>query len=182
MAFEKEARTAFAHKALELSELFMIKFGARAFSGEPRRGLHVQPPEESTGGGKLAREPIALVPVGGAQGTSLVVGWMDVGENVAELRSWRVLDAVYQQRFGGKIDLPQSEYDAFLNDARSFFAEESIPVRLVEDIPAAPRSRADPSMATSGSSEGMSVAVLILVALAMAVVGVAVGWLLFAPK
>lgn len=185
MAYEKEARTAFAHKALELSALFMIKFGQRAFAGTPTRALHVQPPEESTGGGKQAREPIALVPAGGAPGGSLVVGWMDVGENIAELRSWRVLAAMHQQRFGQALDLPQAEYDAFVEEARRFFTEEAIPLRVVDDVPVPPRQRTatDAQVTAPGTSAaGISPALILGLAFAMAALGVGLGWLLFAPK
>lgn len=142
MAYERDARTAFASKALELSDMFMIKFGRRAFGGAVPRGVHVAPPEESTGGGVRAREAISLVPAGGAPGSTLVIGWMNVAENRAELRTYDVLDEIHRQRFGSPLDLVRGEYEGFLDEARRFFSEEAIALELLTEAPAPPPVRA----------------------------------------
>ncbi len=186
MAYERDARTAFASKALELSEMFMVKFGRRSFAGDIARIVRVEAPEESTGGGKRAREPISLVPAAGVQGSTLVIGWMNVAENHAELRAYPVLAEIHRQRFGGRnLDLPRHDYDQFLDEARRFFSEEGITLELVQDVPAPPPPRAPandrplpPAPRQAGLSLGL-VGMLLAVTIAL---GVAIGWLLFAPR
>lgn len=183
MAYEREARTAFASKALELSEMFMVKFGRRSFGGAISRTLHVEPPEESTGGGKRAREPISLVPAGGAQGSTLVVGWMNVAENRAELRAFSVLAAIHRQRFGGGLDLVRADYDAFLDEARRFFSEEGIALEIATEAPAPPPARASSgeSAAAPGRTTGVSVGLVVVLLIVTVALGVGIGWVLFAP-
>lgn len=185
MAYDKEARTAFASKALELSELFVIKLGRTRFGGDPPRVVKVQEPQtESTAGGKQAREPIALVPEGSAGAGALVCGWMDVGENRAEMRSFAVLDEMHRRRYGAPLGLPREEYEGFLNEARRFFSEEGIPMQLVEEVPdvepAPVRSTGEPR-ASSPGGVGMSPALVGGLALGAVLVGLVLGYLLFAP-
>lgn len=185
MAYERDARTAFASKALELSEMFMVKFGRRSFAGAVPRVVKVEAPDESTGGGKQAREPISLVPAGGAPGGTLVIGWMDVAENRAGMRAYHVLAEMHRQRFGKNLDLPRAEYDSFLDEARRFFTEEGIPLQLLEDVPAPPPARpgtGEASLAATSSSTGVSLALVALLVLVTVALGVGIGWLLFAPK
>lgn len=185
MAYERDARTAFAGKALELSEMFMVKFGQRTFRGSPTRVVQVQEPGESTGGGAQAREPIALVPAGGVPGPSIVVGWINVGENKAEMRSFAVLAEMHRQRHGAaaQIDLDRSEYDSFLNDVRAFFAEEEMPTRVVDEVPASPAAmRQNTASQAPVRSSGMGGGMVVLLAVVAIVLGLGIGWLLFAPK
>jgi hypothetical protein len=184
MAYEKDARTAFASKALELSEMFMIKFGRTRFSGNVPRVVKVQAPEESTGGGAQAREPIALIPEGGSGGT-IVVGWINVGANRAELRAYHVLAELHRRRYNENLDIPKHEYDQFLEDARSFFAEEDIPSRIVDEVPDAAPLKSAPEAgggAVASSGGGMSGTAVMLMAVAAVVIGLAIGYILFAPK
>lgn len=182
MAYERDARTAFAGKALELSEMFMIKFGQRTFRGTPTRCVQVQEPQESTGGGKQAREPIALVPAGGAAGASIVIGWINVGANMAEMRSFAVLAEMHRQRHGpsSQPDIDRGEYDAFITELRAFFADEEMPTRMVDDVPAAPAKRRE--AAASASRGGMGGGMVFLMAVVAVVLGLGIGWLMFAPK
>jgi hypothetical protein len=185
MAYERDARTAFAGKALELSEMFTVKFGQRVFRGQPNRIVQVQEPQESTGGGKQAREPIALVPAGGASGGSIVIGWINVGENKAEMRAYHVLAEMHRQRHGpnSQVDLDKGEYESFLNDVRAFFAEEEMPTRIVDEIPAAPTRKQGAGAPARGSSGGgMGMGAVVFFAVLAIVIGLAIGYLLFAPK
>lgn len=185
MAYERDARTAFASKALELSDMFMVKFGRRSFPGVVARVVKVEAPEESTGGGKKAREPISLVPAAGAQGNTLVIGWMNVAENRAEMRAYHVLAEMHRQRFGKNLDLPRHDYDQFLDEARRFFAEEAITLDLIEDAPAPPRpasAEAPLTSAAPATSGGVGIGVVLLLLSLTVALGVALGWILFAPK
>jgi hypothetical protein len=184
MAYERDARTAFAGKALELSEMFMVKFGQRTFRGSPTRVVQVQEPGESTGGGAQAREPIALVPAGGVPGPSIVVGWINVGENKAEVRSFAVLAEMHRQRHGptAQIDLDRNEYESFLADVRAFFAEEEMPTRVVDDAPASPAAMRQATGSAAPVRSGMGGAMVVVLAIVAIVLGLGIGWLLFAPK
>lgn len=187
MAYERDARTAFASKALELSEMFMIKFGRRAFAGDIARVVKVEAPEESTGGGKRAREPISLVPAAGASGSTFVIGWMNVAENHAEIRAYHVLAEMHRQRFGRNLDLPRHDYEQFIDEARRFFSEEGIAFDLVQDAPVPPPARAgtgDAPLASpsASSSTGMNIGVVLLLLAVTVALGVGIGWFLFAPK
>lgn len=187
MAYEREARTAFASKALELSDMFMIKFGRRAFGGAISRTVHVAPPEESTAGGRLAREAISLIPAGGAAGATLVIGWMNVAENRAELRAYPVLAEIHRQRFGGVLDLSRPDYDGFLDEARRFFSEEGIALELLSEPPAPPPSKASASavqgtsVPRSAPSDGVPLGVVAALLVVTVGIGIGIGWLLFAP-
>lgn len=181
MAYEREARTAFASKALELSEMFMIKFGRRGFGGAISRTLHVAAPEESTAGGKRAREPISLVPAAGADGSTLVVGWMNVADNRAELRAFSVLDAIHRQRFGSGVDLVRADYETFLDEARRFFAEEAIAFELATEAPPPPAARGPSRESAAAPAAGVSLGLVGLLLVLTVALGVGIGWLLFAP-
>lgn len=191
MAYEREARTAFASKALELSDMFMIKFSRRAFGGAVPRAVHVAAPEESTGGGKQAREAISLIPAGGAPGGTLVIGWMNVAENRAELRTYDVLAEMHRLRFGNALDLTQTDYEGFLDEARRFFSEEGIQLELASEAPAPPpvRSAAPEKpergvLATVASMDEelrFGVGAVSAMVVAAVTLGLGLGWLLFAP-
>lgn len=191
MTYDKEARTAFASKALELSDLFMIKFGRTRFAGSPPRVVKVQEPNtESTGGGKQAREPIALVPEGSEGAGGLVCGWMDVAENRAEMRSFPVLAEMHRRRYQMALELSQQEYDAFLAEARRFFSEEGMPMHVTDDVPEleAPAraalespTRASPTRARPSRDGGMSPGLVAALAGGAVVLGLVLGYVLFAP-
>jgi hypothetical protein len=136
VSYDKGARTAFANRAFVLSEMFNAKFRNTRFSGAVGRIVKVIPPEtESTGGGKMARESIALVPESeGASGSSIVCGWLDVGQNSAELRSYSVLSDRHKERFGNlAFDLEKAEYETFVAEAQQFLAAEGIALSIISE-------------------------------------------------
>ena len=135
MSYEKNARTEFAFKAMELSSMFMVKFGRRVLEGEIQRSVKVDEPEESTGGGKHAREPITLVPVGEEVG-GIVIGWMDVAQQKAEIRSYQVLEAIHKNRTGVDLDLDRLDYENFIDEMKDFFGRESIVADVNMRVPA----------------------------------------------
>lgn len=156
VSYDKGARTAFANRAFVLSEMFNAKFRNTRFSGAVGRVVKVIPPEtESTGGGKMARESIALVPESeGASGSSVVCGWLDVGQNNAELRSYSVLSDRHKERFGNlAFDLEKAEYEAFVAEAQQFLAAEGIALSIINES----TSPAVQAPAKPGNSGGVQV-------------------------
>jgi len=154
MSYSKEARTQFANRAFVISELVNVKFRDRRFTGAVVRVVKVEPPAtESTGGGKMARETIALVPESDrVEGSSIVVGFLDVGKSQAELRPFDVLVDRHRARFGSlSFDLDRGEYEAFIADMQAFLVEEGMTIVTVSDEapPAAsPRTPSQPAIRT----------------------------------
>ena len=163
MSYEKGARTAFANKAFVLSEMFNAKFRNTHFSGAVARVVKVFPPEtESTGGGKLARESIALVPESEkASGSSIVCCWLDVGQSCAELRSFSVLADRHRERFGDlSFDLNKEEYESFVEEAKEFLANEGLALSLVETSETSSSSSSSSSSAPATASRAGGVQVM----------------------
>jgi hypothetical protein len=113
------ARTMFATKAIEMHTLFAVRFkDTRVGSKVPRRVLVQEIDVETTGGGKQAKMNIALVPSGG--GPLLVCGWLDAAANRVRLRSYATLTKVFKAQATRFFDLPEPEYQAFVDEVREF--------------------------------------------------------------
>ncbi len=169
----QNSRTEFASRALLVSDIFNVKFKKTRFSGSTPRVVMVDAEEkESTGGGKMARESVLLVPERAAPGVAnIVVGFIDVGTSAAELRSYNALLARHRQRFGDMaFDIKQEEYDAFVQQAKAFLEAEKITVNLVD---AKPVDMSGPSAAApvAAPSKGSVVPVVIGLVIGLAVLG-----------
>lgn len=113
-------RTQVAQTAFDFSKYFMSTFGAvRVLGAVPRRPELAAPEGMSTGGGKAARQPICLqaetpnVPV-------VTVGWVDLGQRRASMRTYRCLNGLHQARYRGRtIDIDQASYNAFFDQAKA---------------------------------------------------------------
>lgn len=159
MSYSKEVRTQFANRAFVISELVNVKFRNQRFTGAVSRVVKVEPPAtESTGGGKMARETITLVPESDrVEGNSIVVGFLDVGKSTAELRTYDMLEERHRQRFGSlPFDLDRNQYDAFIDEMQRFLVEEGMTLQSAtetESAPAsAPRTASQPAMRTIAAS------------------------------
>jgi hypothetical protein len=177
--FKKEARTLFASKAMELSDMFAVKFGTRAFDGNPRRMVKLQPPAESTGGGAQARESIVLLPVGteGFAG-ALMCGWADVASKAAELRTFRSLSGMYKARNKAPLQMDEAQYNAFVAESQTFFQQEGFAVNVNDSgPPAGASSRSDMPARQSGGGGNMGM--FIAFAVVAIGLGLGLGWFLF---
>ena len=175
MSEKPAARTLFASKAMELSDMFAIKFASKAFNGSPRRMVKLKPPAESTGGGAQAREAIILVQAGQEGYAGLMCGWANAAEKRAELRSYATIAAQHQAKTKSKLDLNANEYQEFLAEAQTFFQQEGFVVETVKEVSAS--FAAAPAPMKSGSSSKVPLMILfMIVALA---IGLGAGWLLF---
>ncbi|MCP4502413.1 MAG: DUF4366 domain-containing protein [Deltaproteobacteria bacterium] len=153
-------RTEFASKAIQLGSLFEIKFAKLAFTGATPRQVKVTANVgESSGGGKMARESIMLMPTDGNSHNAVVCGWMDVGQAVAELRSYASVKARHEARFQKGFDVKSDEYERFIADARQFFTDESITTTLIDDAPSVPAAA---EVEKSGGGMGMVLAIIAL--------------------
>jgi len=129
----QQAMTAFAQAALAVSDLVAAKFSNTRFGGSIPRIIKVQAPNvPSTGGGKQARESVILIPESGDTAHAVTAGFIDVGLRAVELRTFAALDQTYQQRHKVKLDIPRSEYDAFVKELQGFLGGEGYVVKMID--------------------------------------------------
>jgi hypothetical protein len=136
--------TTFASQAAMFAVALADKFANRTVGQSPRRILRIEEPEgPSTAGGRLARQPLSLV---ARKGTApvLVCGWVDVPNREAQLRSYQSLANRHEARHGAPLDLPQDDYDRFLDELSDALTSGDIRVRVVvpdekEPVPASPQ-------------------------------------------
>ncbi len=125
--------TAFAQAALAVSDLLAAKFSGTKFGGSIPRIVKVQAPQvPSTGGGKQARESIVLMPENGDTTHAITAGFIDVGLRAIELRAFNAVAGPYQQRHGRVLDLPKTEYEAFVTELKNFLGAEGYVIKMID--------------------------------------------------
>lgn len=157
-----QKRTQFASKALVIAELFAAKFASTQFSATVPLTVRMQEMDvETTDGGKQARTAIMLQQQGHASGGA-VLGWVDFGQDLVELRTFAVIDQVNKNRTGQGIGVPRTEYDQFLADARAFFTAQQLRFQELARVPAP--VAAEGGAASGGNNTMMLVAIGVVVA------------------
>ena len=156
------ARTMFASKAMEMHDLFAMRFKDTVVGSKvPRRILVQEMDVESTGGGKLARMSITLVPEGDAS-HKLVCGWIHISENKVRLRSHKTLSEIFKAQAKHFFDLPKEEYQVFVNEVRSFLDENNFILDVFDEqvkTPGAPAGMKTQIAAPQQLGKGMMLAV-----------------------
>ncbi len=173
---DQPARTFYANRALTLHDIFAQVFENKRFGGTVLRVARLQALDtDSTGGGKQARMGIALEPESGQQSAAgtLTCGWLDVGQRMAKLRSYPTVAGMYEQHFKKPLDMPDSEYDAFVADIQSFMEANEIRFSLSEDarVPQRQVSVSTPASAHSQLNVTVVIAAFLLGLLAGFVLG-----------
>jgi hypothetical protein len=131
-------RTLFASAALRIAGMLAAEAHQIRLGREIVRKLKVLEPDgPSTHGGKLARLSIVLAPEQG-DGQSLMCGWLDVGAEQAELRTFEALSAHHASRFGRPIDIEAGEYAGLLETVKAFLEKENFKVALSAEAPRPP--------------------------------------------
>jgi hypothetical protein len=113
-------------------------------------------------GGAQARQHILLVPEGQGHAT-VTVGWVDIPERKAELRTFGCLLEVHSQRHANlPFALHDEGYDNFLFRTRKFFEAKAITVVEVDTAPVLEKLPESPSAAErrSGGVGGLVVALV----------------------
>lgn len=130
MGFDAK-RTQVAQSAFDFSRYFSGIFDAvRVAGAAPRRPVLVAPEGMSTSGGKRARQSIVLQP-DDAMHAAITVGWVDVGERQAMMRSHGALDSIHRERFRGRaFDLEPTSYATFFEQAKSFLMSCGFEVKV----------------------------------------------------
>ena len=168
-------RTIHAQQAFELTEVFQYKFGHVIFGQARPRRLKLLEPELSTAGGKRARQSLVLTPDDGEVG-NLVIGWLDAPARAAELRSYNVVKQQFQARFNTDIDLKREEYDALVDDLRSFLKIQKIDHKIVEAA-VGPQPQKKPAVEAPPPNPNVSI-MLAMLSIGM-LIGFAIGYIVF---
>jgi hypothetical protein len=112
----KHVYTVLAREGINAAQLINARLAKKTIGkADPRRVEVASPHGPSTSGGKKARQSITLVPVSG-EGGSIMFGWLDVGQKLAELRTHEDVARQYKKRFGGRFDVTAEEYGVLVKD------------------------------------------------------------------
>lgn len=115
--------TRLALKAVDLSDTFNALFE------QPMPGWRVEMtrPGMSTAGGKQSLQHIGLR---GSGGGTIVIGSLDPGAARAELRSYRLVDAMFRQRYRRPIPIRAPDWERFAQRIVQFLREEGLTVSV----------------------------------------------------
>ncbi|AKJ01918.1 hypothetical protein [Archangium gephyra] len=149
---EVEFRTMFATHAALFAERLKDRFSKKIYGRTPHRVLRIDEPEgPSTAGGKLARQPISLVPRRGSAPT-IVCGWVDVARKEAQLRGHEAVAKRYEAHHGTPIDIAEEDYERCIDDLSEALTAGGIKVRVV--IPEEATTRQASSAAPETGAQG----------------------------
>ena len=163
-------RTAVASEGLRVGALLMMQFKDVRIGAAIQKALRVMDPEQSTQGGKQARQPIALVSVGGEAAT-LVFGWMDVAAKKSAFKDFDAVAQTFSQRSGMQVDFSRMEYEQVVGGVVAFLQSQGIAAELpAKKVTMAPPSAMQASGAPEPSGGGMGMAIM------FGGVGIAVGF------
>jgi hypothetical protein len=139
-----------AREGLDVAEMVNAAFKAKKPIGKrtPYRPEIVEPDGPSTSGGKRARQTIRLVATGSGNGP-IMIGYLDVAQKVAELRTHDAVAEQYADRFGEPFDVTREEYATLMRDLEGTlspfqynfgYAEESRAARMPRAEKPAPKT------------------------------------------
>lgn len=169
-------RTLHAQMAFELTDVFGFKFGPLKFGQKRPRRLELSKPDgPSTAGGRVARQNLVLVPTEDSPASPLVIGWVDVANKRAELRSFRMLGKQFEARHGRGIDLEADAYDKLEQELSGFCDLQKIDLARIDPPVQAPSADA---VVERGPRES-SLPMLGMLALGVAL-GLGLGYIIFA--
>jgi hypothetical protein len=169
-------RTVHAQHAFELTEVFQYKFAHIIFGQARPRRLKLLEPEQSTAGGKRARQSLVLVADDG-DGGNLVIGWLDATAKSSELRSYNLLRQQFQARFNQDIDLKREEYESLLDDLRSFLKIQKIELKTV-DAAVSPIHPKKPAPEQPAPKNNIAIAMVAMLSIGM-LIGFILGYIVF---
>jgi hypothetical protein len=125
------SRTHHADQAVHLTDLVRLKFVNQRFGTLRKRVVRLMSPDgPSTDGGRKARQSIVLMPEDGELGGAIVCGWLDVFRRVAELKTFHIVAAAFQDRYGMSIDISKTEYQRMLDMMLEFLRGLQIDARM----------------------------------------------------
>lgn len=168
-------RTFHAMAALELSTLFGHSFGRTTFGITPKyRVKMTQANAQSTRGGALARQSILLY-VDGNDLQNIVIGFVESAKQRAELRSYALMNRIFEERYRRGFDMVETEYEKLLTRIREFADVQGINVRTQHEL----ARFEQPSPRTSDDkSAGIQLKQVVLLLLGVLLIGVGIGYAL----
>jgi len=108
--------TVLAREGVNVAQLLNTALSKRTLGKVTPRRLEVAAPiGQSTQGGKKARQSVTLIPVAG-EGPSVMCGWIDAAQKVAELREYQDVAVQYKSRFGSRFEVSAEEYATLMKD------------------------------------------------------------------
>lgn len=108
--------TVLAREGVNVAQLLNTALSKRTLGKLTPRRLDVAAPiGQSTQGGKKARQSVTLIPVSG-EGPSVMCGWIDAAQRVAELREYQDVAVQYKSRFGERFEVSAEEYATLMKD------------------------------------------------------------------
>ena len=139
-------RTQVAQSAFDFAHYFTSSFQNVVVTGTvPRRAELAAPEGMSTDGGQKARQALVLIPTAPGAGASIAIGWVEIAQKRAELRTFRVLLAMHNARFRGRpFDLDAGSYQAFFEQARQLLSACGVQVNVEDDARSVPSNRPPP--------------------------------------
>jgi hypothetical protein len=117
----------------------------------PRRVEVIAPHGPSTSGGKKARQSITLVPVSGSGGT-IMFGYLDVAQKVAELRDYAVVAQQYRARYGSRLEITLPEYEAMTKELTGLLGTLGFRIETAEEEAAKDAEEEQPDFCGGGMS------------------------------
>lgn len=128
-------RTQVAQNAVDFSRNFEGAFSqVRVLGAVPRRAQLVAPSGMSTEGGKLARQPLNLVPEQG-QGPVVAVGWIELPLHRASIKTFRCLASAHMARYRGRpLDIDEKSYAMFIDWVGRHLGQFGITIAFDDDV------------------------------------------------
>ncbi len=163
-----ELRTKFAGAASALADAFADRFEATRLASA-RVELR-DPDVVSTAGGAQATQHLRLV---FTDERVLILGSANAKAGSVELRTYEYAQMVHKERFGDIASMTRAEYDAFLEQAATFFQQQGLVVERT-----GPPSLPPPPQGAFGEAGGGRSSTWLLLAVLLALVGGAVAYFL----
>jgi hypothetical protein len=173
----EDHRTVHAQQAFELTDVFGYKFNPLTFGSVVKRRLRLMEPDgPSTAGGRQARQSLVLAPDDEEAAGAVVVGFIDVVQKTAEIRSYEAVSKQFAARYKKKFDLDRETFDLLVAELGGFLKIQKIDHKVVQSAPVPKRTQPEAPVDESGSS--MAGPLLGMLALGI-LVGFGLGYLVF---
>jgi hypothetical protein len=157
-------RTQVAQNMVDFSRNFEAAFAEVRVKGDVSRVAQlVEPSGMSTAGGKMARQPLNLVPEQG--GPAIAVGWIELPTSRASIKTYRNLSAMHLARFRGRpLDIEEASYQQFLSWVQGHLSSYGISVVLDDDLTPSVRPPPAPKEEAASGGDVMTYAAIALLA------------------
>ena len=103
----------------------------------------------------------------------VTVGWVNLKDQRAQLRTYNCLSAMHSQRFGGRVlDIDPGSYQQFYDQAQRLLSSQGMAVQVEDTPPPVSRSSAPPPPKKGVSAGTVIVLLLIFLVLVVGAAGI----------